>query len=94
VFSPYVTAGYLPAASDVILPQLMELLSDGETVFAVPDTDYHVFWRKSMLDWDWPTNGTTARLTMVDFSSEFFGLATKWLGPDFFPKYTNHFPHD
>lgn len=88
VYSPYVTAGYLPAAPDTIRPQLLELLADGEAVLRVPDSDYVVLWRKSMLDPGWPSSGgTEARLTMVDFSSELFGLSTLWLGADF---YRNH----
>jgi hypothetical protein len=29
-------------------------------------------------------------LTLVDLAAELFGLATLWLGLDFFPTYTNH----
>jgi hypothetical protein len=31
-------------------------------------------------------------LTMVDFSSELFGLSTIWLGTEFYAKCTNHWP--
>ena len=51
--SPCVTAGYLPNAPDVIIPQLMNLLHDGEAVLRVPFTPLHVLWRKAMLDPGW-----------------------------------------
>ena len=30
------------------------------------------------------------QVSMVDFCGELFGLATAFLGDDFFPTYTNH----
>ena len=49
-------------------------------------------WRKAMLDPGWPSDGgESARLTMVDFSSELFGLSTLWLGADFFRRHTSYF---
>ena len=42
----------------------------------MPDSDYFVLWRKAMLDPSWPSDGgVDARLTMIDFSSELFGLS-------------------
>ena len=66
------TAGYLPAAPEVIVPQLMANLHDGEALLPVPGSPLHVLWRKSMLDPAW-TQGYG--ITIVDFSSETFGLA-------------------
>ena len=73
-------AGYLPAAPEVIKPQLLQLLAAGESVYPVPNTSYKVLWRKSMLHPGWSQG---YGLTMVDFSSELFGLSTLWLGSDF-----------
>jgi len=72
----------------------MDLLYDGEAVLAVPGTPLHVLWRKSMLDPGWQPSGGGADgygLTMVDFSSEMFGLAAHFLGTEFFVNNTNHF---
>ena len=46
-----------------------------------------------MLDPGWPAAaaGEEARLTMVDFASELFGLSTLWLGAAFFRKHTDYF---
>ena len=72
--------------------QLLDLLHDGEAVLPVPGTEHVVLWRKAMLDPGWPTSGgESARLTMVDFSSELLGLSTLWLGAGFFQKYTDYF---
>ena len=87
VYSPYIVAGYLPAAPGVIAPQLAELLADGEAVLRVPGTEYHIMWRKAMLDPVW-----SSWLTMVDFSSLLFGLSTLWLEEDFYQNYTDHTP--
>ena len=76
-------AGYLPAAPEVIKPQLLQLLAAGESVYPVPNTscaEHKVLWRKSMLHPGWSQG---YGLTMVDFSSELFGLSTLWLGSDF-----------
>lgn len=91
MYSPYITAGYIPTAPEIILPQLLELFSDGESVMQVPNSEYFVLWRKAMLDPEW-TQGYG--FTMVDFSSELFGLSTIWLGTDFYQNYTNHFVHN
>jgi hypothetical protein len=56
IYSPYITAGYLPAAPEVITQHLLELLADGEAVFSVPGTPYNVLWRRSMLDIGWNNN--------------------------------------
>ena len=45
-----------------------------------------VLLRKSMLEPGWNQNG---HVTMVDFSSELFGLSTIWL-PEFYHTYTQH----
>jgi hypothetical protein len=92
----YITAGYLPAAPGLITRHLLEMLADGEAVFSVPNTSFHVLWRKSMLDPSWNNNNNNnnhnkpVEITMVDFSSLLFGLSTLWLEPDFYQKYTNH----
>jgi hypothetical protein len=56
IYSPYITAGYLPAAPEVITQHLLELLADGDAVFSVPGTPHHVLWRRSMLDPGWNNN--------------------------------------
>jgi len=89
MYSPYAVAGYLPAAPEVIKGHLLALLADGETVMSIPGTSYHVLWRKSLLERMW-TQGYG--ITMVDFSSELFGLSTLWLGTDFYKNNTNHWP--
>ena len=96
VYSPYITAGYLPAAPEVITRHLLELLADGDAVFSVPGTPHHVLWRRSMLDPAWNINNnntmetTPVEITMVDLSSLLFGLSTLWLDDGFYQKYTNH----
>lgn len=96
IYSPYITAGYLPAAPEVITRHLFELLADGDAVFAVPGTPHHVLWRRSMLDPAWNINNNNAmendpvEITMVDLSSLLFGLSTLWLDDGFYQKYTNH----
>ena len=68
----------MPADPTTIKQDVLDLLADGETVleFTVGDADYHILWRKSMLNpMDW-TQGYG--ITMVDFSSELFGLSTLW----------------
>ena len=59
----------------------------------VPHTDKVVLWRRSLLNHGWPskTDGATARFTMVDFSSEFLGLSTLFLPPDFYANATDYF---
>jgi hypothetical protein len=51
-------------------------------------SDY-ILTRRSLIEPGWSQN---EHLTMVDFSSELFGLSTIWLGTDFYAKYTNHWP--
>merc|ERR1712083_550600 len=85
IISPYIIAGYLPVAPELIKTQLLELLADGETVYQVPNSPYSVLWRKSMLDEKWEGG---YGITMVDFSSELFGLSTLWLGVDFYRNHT------
>lgn len=72
LYSPYITAGYLPVAPDLITEQLLQLMEDGETVLRVPGTPHHVLWRKAMLDPGW-----SGHITLVDISSELFGLSTR-----------------
>ncbi len=93
IYSPYITAGYLPAAPGQIRAQLLELLEDGESVVPVPATDYVVLWRRSLLDLGWPDkmDGATARFTMVDLSSELLGLSTLFLPPGFYADNTDYF---
>lgn len=46
------TAGYLAlggAARDTLVGQLTALCADGDTAAAVPNTPYHVLWRKALL---------------------------------------------
>ena len=93
MYSPYALAGYLPANPAVIRPQLLASLASGESVYPLPGKDqYYVLWRKSMLHPGWtcdPPDSYTGA-TMVDASSELFGLSTIWLGADFFRNNTNH----
>ena len=71
-----------------------KIVADGEAVFVVPKTAYHVLWRRSTLDIDWNNNNdqstTPVEITMVDVSSMLFGLSTLWLDDGFYQKYTNH----
>eukprot|EP00056_Hartaetosiga_gracilis_P001167 m.42602 g.42602 ORF g.42602 m.42602 type:complete len:594 (+) comp10524_c0_seq3:58-1839(+) len=87
-YSPYCVAGYLPADKDTILTHLLDLLADGQTVYQLPNTAHHILWRRSLLDSSWDQG---YGVTMVDFSSELFGLSTLWLGANFFVNNTNHF---
>lgn len=86
----------MPAAPELIAQQLLELLADGDAVFAVPGTSYHVLWRRSMLDAGWNNNNNDdssaapVEITMVDLSSLLFGLSSQWLDAGFYQKYTNH----
>lgn len=95
IYSPYSVAGYLPAAPQIISQHLLALMASGESVLAVPQTfdessisDF-VLLRKSLLEPGWNQND---HVSMVDFSSELFGLSTIWLGLEFFSNYTNHWP--
>ena len=96
IYSPYITAGYLPAAPEVITRHLLELLADGEAVFSVPGTPHHILWRRALLDPGWNNNNNNdtgvapVEVTMVDLSSLLFGLSTLWLEDGFYQKYTNH----
>jgi len=91
MISPYILAGYLPVAPEVIQSQLLELLADGEAVYQVPNSEYVVMWRKSLLDEKWAGG---YGITMVDFSSELFGLSTLWLGVDFYQNHTGFTGYD
>jgi len=88
MYSPYIIAGYLPAAPDVIKPQLLDLMEDGDTVLPLAGSDGFVLWRKSMI-YDEFVQGYG--VTLVDFASELWGLSTIWLGVNFYTTYTNHF---
>eukprot|EP00948_MAST-09A_sp_MAST-9A-sp1_P001145 g1145.t1 len=87
MYSSYILAGYLPVAPMIISNHLLEIMEDGQSVVAF-DEDYHILWRTSELD---PNFYQGYGITMVDFSSELFGLACLRLGKDFFKNYTNHF---
>lgn len=91
MYSPYVVAGYLPAAQDIIKPQLLNLMEDGETVLPLSGSDAFVLWRKSMI-YEGFTQGYG--VTLVDFASELWGLSTLWLGVDFYTNYSNHFENN
>jgi len=92
MYSPYAVAGYLPAAPSVIQGHLLALLSNGDAVYPLVDSDLFVLWRKSLLDpsWSQPDWG----ITLVDFASEFYGLSTLWLGADFFTNNTRFWSDD
>jgi len=100
-YSPYITAGYLPAAASPIRAHLLALLEDGESVVPVPSTEHGeghgaehvVLWRKSLLEPGWPsrTDGARARFTLVDLSSELLGLSTLFLPSGFYPNHTDYF---
>eukprot|EP00928_Gymnodinium_smaydae_P054583 TRINITY_DN38329_c0_g1_i1.p1 TRINITY_DN38329_c0_g1~~TRINITY_DN38329_c0_g1_i1.p1 ORF type:complete len:566 (-),score=33.34 TRINITY_DN38329_c0_g1_i1:160-1857(-) len=88
-YSPYAVAGYLPAESTTIRQHLLQLLAEGESVFPFDDGPFEfVMLRKSMLEPGWNQND---HVSMVDFSSELFGLSTLWLNVSFWQTYTNHF---
>lgn len=40
MYSPYAVAGYLPAAPEIIKPQLLQLLAAGESVYPVSELQY------------------------------------------------------
>jgi hypothetical protein len=63
------------------MQELYDLLEDGLTVLPIKDTDYFVLWRKSLIEKEW-TQGYG--ITMVDFSSELFGLSTLFVEIGFF----------
>ena len=90
LYSPFAVAGYLPAAPVLIRTHLLQLLAAGETVFDV-DGEFHegdfVMLRRSLLEPSWDQ---TTHVTMVDFSSELFGLSTLWLGTEFYHAHTQH----
>lgn len=88
MYSPYSTAGYLPAAPEIIKEQLLQLLAIGEASLPISGTNYSILWRKSLIDPQWSQG---PHVTMVDFTAEFWGLSTIWLGAEYFRKYTNHF---
>lgn len=91
LFSPYAVAGYLPANPNLVASHLLELLAAGEAVpcrygcLNASGSDYFML-RGSMLEPQWNINNG---VSMVDFASELFGLASYFL-PDFFQKCTKH----
>ena len=88
MISPYVTIGYLPNDPDAILSDVFALLADGDAVLNFNDADglpHQVLWRSSMLDYKWMQG---YGVTLVDFSSELFGLSTLWLSSDFYGKHS------
>jgi len=87
-WSPEAVAGWLPAAPETIKGHLLEMMASGESVLPVPGTDYHILWRKAMVD---PAMNWSSYVTLIDFSTELLGLSTLWLGTDFYRKNTNHF---
>merc|ERR1712039_81406 len=87
MYSPYSLAGYLPSAPELIKGQLLALLGIGEAALPLSGTNYSILWRKSLIDIEWSMG---YGVTMVDFFAELCGLATIWLGPGYFQKYTNY----
>jgi len=94
-YSPYHVVGYLPAAPDIIKAQILDLLADGDAVLPVTEhggqNEYYVLWRKSLVD---PFFVQGYGVTMVDFAAESYGIATLWLGTDFFNIMTDHAKHE
>ncbi|CAE8679517.1 unnamed protein product, partial [Polarella glacialis] len=92
MFSSYCTAGYLPNSPALIAGQLLQLLAQGDSVLPLPGLDGApsevILGRKSMLDPGWDESSW---ITMVDMASELLGLATIWLGAEFFTENTDHF---
>lgn len=87
--SPYAVAGYMPAAPAEVTADLLALLAAGDALVAVDSFvrgDFALL-RKSLIE---PSFSQATRITMVDFCSELLGLSTKWLGVDFFKRYTTH----
>ncbi|CAK9065561.1 Ferredoxin--NADP reductase, partial [Durusdinium trenchii] len=80
-WSPYSVAGWLPAAPDVIQGHLLEMMWTGESVINFPGTDYHILWRKSLLD---PAMNWSSYVTTIDIAGELFGLSTLFLGVEFY----------
>lgn len=66
MYSPYITAGYLPAEPETITADILDILADGDAVLPFNVGDHtnhpvnafgtnvlHILWRKSMLDPAW-----------------------------------------
>ena len=89
LFSPYAVSGYFPASPKLIALHLLELLATGEAVpcrfGCLNNTDFFML-RGSLLEPDFNIDNG---VSMVDFASELFGLASYFL-PDFFQKFTKH----
>jgi hypothetical protein len=89
LFSPYAVAGYLPANAKLIASHLLELLATGEAVSCrfgcLNSTDFFML-RSSLLE---PEFNIDNGVSMVDFASELFGLASYFL-PEFFHRFTKH----
>ena len=71
---------------------LVSLLEEGDTVISFGSADniageprFHIMWRASMIDRTWMQG---YGVTLVDFSSELFGLSTLFLPPRFFETYS------
>ena len=90
LFSPYAVAGYLPANPKLIASHLLELLATGEAVpcrfGCLNSTDFFML-RGSLLEPDFNIDNG---VSMVDFASELFGLASYFLTPEFFQRFTKH----
>ncbi|CAK9036655.1 unnamed protein product [Durusdinium trenchii] len=67
---------------------LLEMMWTGESVINFPGTDYHILWRKSLLD---PAMNWSSYVTTIDIAGELFGLSTLFLGVEFYRNNTNHF---
>ena len=90
LYSPYAVAGYLPASPKLVAGHLLGLMAAGEAVQCKfgclnATTDFFML-RGSLLE---PAFNIDGGVSMVDFASELFGLASYFL-PGFFQKYTNH----
>eukprot|EP00051_Salpingoeca_urceolata_P031317 m.11159 g.11159 ORF g.11159 m.11159 type:complete len:595 (-) comp3945_c0_seq1:13-1797(-) len=93
-YSPYGVAGYMPADPETVTADVLALMHDGETTLSLPlDTKdtYHVLGRKSIIDLAW---NQSYDITMVDMSSQLFGLSTLWLTPEFYSNYSNHWARE
>eukprot|EP00439_Symbiodinium_sp_Y106_P038180 s3316_g4.t1 len=87
-WSPEAVAGWLPASPEVIKGHLLSMMANGESVLPVPGTDYHILWRKAMVD---PGKNWSSYVTLIDLSTELLGLSTIWLGAEWYRNNTNHF---
>ena len=76
------------------LPAVTPVFATRATAGNDDDDPPFVLWRKSLIHPGWKSDppATYTGVTMVDASSELFGLSTIWLGAGFYRNNTDHWP--